>query len=350
MLRVNHPWPPATATQALVLDPRASTIMAAERVLPKTIRTYMAALNRFHTLYLLPQNLVWHNSPLSQKTLMMVNHITRLRHSPDATRGAISTFVRAISWHHHTSFIDHADPSLSEAIVDYRRAIEHTFLDNPIKRRLPFTKAQIRLIARAAYEWAMTRPQFYRIFVLIILSYKAATRISELLRLTRGDLILAPTWLRFNFPTRKTKKRRLPELLYMADDPLSAFCPLKIMSNYLSHQGLLTCPANMSKESFHASLVFPGGFVDYHTGVPTGPISYHQVYNQLVELLAFLKLDPHKFGWHSPRSTAITHMQSAGMSDKDIATHTGHHDITSLGSYAQGTIPSRLKASQHLRL
>ncbi len=280
----------------------------------------------------------------------MINYITYLRYLPNSTRGAISTFIRAISWHHHSSFaLHHADPSNCEAITDYRHAIERTFPDTTINRRVPFTKSQIRSIAYTAYEWALTRPQFYRIFILIVLSYKAATRISELLRLTRGDVIFAATWLRFTFPKRKAKKRREAELLYIANDPTSAYDPHLIMGNYLNHLHILTRPAGTSKEVFNTSLLFPGGHVDVHN-TPTGPISYRQVYNQLVELLFHLGLDHHKFGWHSPRSSAITDMQSAGMSDKDIAIHTGHHDLSSLGSYAQGTIPSRLRASQTLSL
>ena len=117
------------------------------------------------------------------------------------------------------------------------------------------------------------------------------------------------------------------------------------MTNYFNHLDL-----NSPDPSNDKRVIFPGGYINPATGAPTGPISYTQVYNQLVAILQALKLDPKRFGWHSPRSSAIVDMLEAGLTDEQVARHTGHRDTTSLHTYAQGTIPSRLKASTSLSL
>jgi integrase len=332
--------------------------MLSNRVRSTTSNDYVSSLKRFRDSYLIPASMSWHSwcslSTIS-KTHVMINYIIQLRCEDTPTRGSIDTFVRAISWHHHTKLTNDPDPSTSPAIRDLRDAIERSFPDTPIHRRFPFSKNQLRSIACTAYHWAVNgRPDFYRLFVLIILSYKAASRISELLLLTRRDILLTPELFRLNLITRKNKKRRDPSLIYIANDPDSAFCPHKILSDYLAHIGILTCPPGFqsvaAQQAFLSSFVFPGGFVDATTQLPTGPISYTRVYDQLVELLLHLGINPEHFGWHSPRSSAITDMKEAGLSDEAIAAHTGHRDVASLRIYAQGTIPSRLKASQSLSL
>ena len=144
-----------------------------------------------------------------------MNYITQLRHTPDPTRGAIKTVVRALAWHHNTSLTSGPDPLLTPllSVMNYRQAIEESFPDTDTKRRLPLTKLktrQIRLIATTAYKWSTSgRPEYYRLFILIILFYKAATRI---LQLTRKDIVITKDYIRFNFSSRKNKKRRDPSI------------------------------------------------------------------------------------------------------------------------------------------
>ena len=308
---------------------------------------YTSALLRFDKNHLTALSVPpWRLCDHETKVRIIINYITQLRHTPDSTRGAIKTFIRAIAWYHNTSLTSGPDPTTDPIISNYRQAIEGSFPDTDTKRRLPLTKDQIRLIATTAYRWSTSgRPEYYRLFILIILSYKAATRISELLKLTRRDVVLTGGYIRFNFITRKNKKRRDPSISYVAGDTTSPFCPVKIMANYFTLLNL-----NSSDPSSDYRIIFPGGFVNSITGAPTGHISYTQVYNQLICLLQSLNINPALFGWHSPRSSAVVDMMEGGLTDEQIARHTGHRAISSLHTYAQGTIPSRLKASISLSL
>ena len=309
------------------------------------------ALHKFH-FHQLSNNLPWHNLNHDGRVVTILNYITHLRSSSDATRGSIATFCQASSWAHRASLSPGPAPADNELVVNYRKAIERSFDDTPIKKRFPFTRNQTRGIALTALSWARGgRPQYYRIYVLIVLSYKAATRISELLALTRGNVIVAEKHLRFNFLTRKNKKRREACLSFVQSEQGSPLCPVNIVRLYLQDMGLLHPPTNDTElPAFNSRYVFPGGRADVLTGHPISSISYKSVYEQLKTLLLSMDMDPSKFGWHSPRSSAITDMQTAGMSDEAISRHTGHRDIKSLESYKQGTLSSRLAASGHLSL
>ena len=53
------------------------------------------------------------------------------------------------------------------------------------------------------------------------------------------------------------------------------------MTNYFNHLDL-----NSPEPSKDKRVIFPGGYyINPTTGAPTGPISYTQVYNQLVAIL-----------------------------------------------------------------
>jgi integrase len=239
------------------------------------------------------------------------------------------------------------DPTKDHTIKALRDAIETSFPDIPIHRRQPFSKTQLRALASTALNWAREgRPQFYRMYVLIILSYKAATRIDELLKLIRRDVLIEKDHFSFNFPSRKNKKRRLASMVFIAKDPDSILCPHATLIEYLRRMEILTRPTNMSEASFEMQYIFPGAYEYVSTGLPTNHITYSTVNDQLAELIVSIGLDSHNYGWHSTRSSAITHMRQAKLSPDTVAAHTGHHDIKSLQTYDQKSTQDRLIPSK----
>ena len=329
------------------LDPRARDLMKSHRVLEKTSSNYQKALSKFDLHVLQPKRIKWQQLHYADKVTLILNYMTSLRSSSDPTRGAINTFVRAISWHHNTTLNQQMDPTKDHTIAALRDAIETSFPDIPIHRRQPLSKTQLRALTTTALKWAREgRPQFYRMYVLIILSYKAATRISELLKLTRRDVSIEKDHFSFNFPTRKNKKRRLASMVFIAKDPDSVLCPQATLVEYLHRLEIMSCPTNMSEATFEMQYIFPGAYVHTSTGLPTNHITYSTVNEQLAELLVSIGLDSHNYGWHSTRSSAITHMRQANLSPDSVAAHTGHHDINSLQTYDQKSIETRLIPSQ----
>jgi integrase len=265
-----------------------------------------------------------------------------------ATRGSLNGFLNAIFWHHGVFLTPGPNPEQSPEVSVFRKSLELSFPDTPVKRRYPFTANQIRWIVATALEWAAHgRPQFYRIAVLAILAYKTGARISELLHLTRGDVILTlEDYFRLEFKSRKNKKRRVPSFVFVGRDPASAgCCPYAVLFGYLRDM-LLLYPSQrgISKGALDTLCIFPGELGG------ASHITYRAVYDQLREILTALGLDWRTWGWHSPRSSAITHLQDAGFQDSVIAVHTGHRDPKSLQSYSQGTVESRLRVSEALPL
>ena len=113
------------------------------------------------------------------------------------------------------------------------------------------------------------------------------------------------------------------------------------------------CSASASPQdilSWEESFIFPGGLSHVATGLPTGHITYHAVYDQLKLLCDHVGLDVSLFGWHSTRTSGVSDLFSAGLAPHDIAAHSGHRSLKSLEVYNQGTLKSRLKASSSLSL
>jgi integrase len=333
-----------------VFDPRAHILFQENRI--ATAAKLSGPLNRF-TSYLTSLNLIWESLLPIQQHTVLINYLTHLRHSVSPTRGAISDAVRAISFHHRSKLsIDYPDPTKSSVVADYLAAIEKSFPDTPVHRRLPLTKANTASLTLLAHDWATTgRPHFFRMYVLIPLAYKAASRIGEILSLRRKHIIIStsdPQHFVLDFPKRKCKKRREQSLSYVSKDPDSSVCPYETMISYLRQLGILH-PRSFSPEDiqqWEESFLFPGGLVYRSTGLPTGSITYHAVYDQLKALCSHKGLDVSDFGWHSTRSAAITDSLHAGFTQEQVASHSGHADVRSLSIYNQGTITSKLSISK----
>jgi integrase len=335
------------------LHPSVKELLLKHRLHPSTINAYTSSLSKFANFIDFDLS-DYCGLPLSAQHTAILNYIAHLQSSAGSTRGSITSFTAAVGWLHRTTLSDQPNPAQSKAVSDLAAAAERSFPDVPIKRRIPFSKSQIKSIALAAYNLSTVgkRPQFYRIFILIILSYKCASRIAELLALTRKHIEFHPGYFIINFPSRKNKKRREASLSFIAGDKDSILCPLQILIDYLTHLRIFhpLTPSPEHTAIWESSFIFPGGLTCISSGLPTNHISYHQVYDQLVEVLTSLNLDVTLFGWHSPRSTGTTVLLDSGMTRESVAIHTGHRDLRSLDSYDQGTILGRLKASSTLSL
>ena len=293
----------------------------------------------------------WYLTPGQIKHTVIINYITHLRSLPGATRGSISDGIRSISFFHRSLLIDEPDPTSSPSLRDFLAAVENSFPDTDVRRRFPLTRAEIARLTLLSHDWATTgRPHFFRMFILIPLAYRAASRISEILKLRRKDIIFNNSHFVLNFQDRKNKKRRTPSICYIDNDPESCFDLRAAFTAYLTQLRILS-PASSSPNDislWEESFVFPGGLSHTITGLPTGPITYHAVYDQLKLLCTHVGLDVSIFGWHSTRTSGVSDLFSAGLAPHEIAAHSGHRSLKSLDSYDQGTLKSRLKASAFL--
>ena len=342
-----HRFRSLTRTFSPHLDPRASTLFHDHRI--KTAAKLTGAFERFHAF--IPSDIDWNTTPFSVKHTLILNYVTHLRNLPNASRGSITDGIRSISFFHRSLLNNEPDPTSSPSLRDFLAAVENSFPDTDVRRRFPFTRAEIARLTLLSHDWSVSgRPHFHRMFILIPLSYKAASRIGEILQLQRKDVVFSDTHFVLNFPSRKNKKRRTPSLCFIDNDPDSCFDLRAAFTGYLSHLNILR-PASGSPQDFvlwEEAYIFPGGFIDTTTGRPTGPITYHAVYDQLKLLCNHLGLDASLFGWHSTRTSGVSDLFSAGFAPSDIAAHSGHRSLKSLDSYNQGTLKSRLKTSASL--
>ena len=331
---------------APIIVAEAHALMKAHQVsdsgrFPKIVASFTAYLDANH--------IIWRSISYDDREVVIINYLASMRRSPGCTRGAISIFIRAMSWEHVTSLSPSPNPILAPRVKHYLEAIEKSFPDTPRKRRVPFTSIMNNAINALTLAWASRGAHHYwRVHVLNCLDQVAGSRIGELISLKRKNLLILPTHFRIDFEKRKNKKRREANLVYISRAPENDLnCPHQALIQYLSRVNLLLPRSDSPTDIEHWEnhFIFPG---DEHRST-LGHITYKCVYDQLKRVCSTLGYDTHNYGWHSNRASVITTLQSRGMTDETISIYTGHRSTKSLQSYGQGTIEQRLGASQLLQ-
>ena len=230
----------------------------------------------------------------------------------------ITTHVVAISQAHALARFD--DPTRDVRVKSVLRGIRRTH-GRPSTGKHPLLVGDVIAIVRAL---DLTTMAGLRDRALLLLGFAGALRRSELVALTVADLEFRPSGLALRIRKSKTDQEgrgRLVGVSYGSDGT----CPVVAVRLWMQVSGI------MEGQVLRA--------VDRHGRVRAGGLAPKSVCRIVKRLAALAGLDGTEYGGHSLRSGFATSAAAAGVSERDIATVTGHRSLVVLRRYIRhGTL------------
>ena len=250
----------------------------------------------------------------------------------DITYSVINTACAAIAWAHkiagHASPL--ADVQLGEVLEGLKRR-----LAKPRAPKEPFELSHMHLLFDLMDIDSLTD---VRNTLLIILSFYAFLRVSELLSITWSDLEISQNHIKINI--QQSKADQLREGNDVVVSRISgAFCPVKLMETYISMSG--KCWA---ENDFLFCRVFISNGKQFLQ--KTKKMSYSNVIDIVKRKSDAIGLDSKEYSTHSMRAGGATLAANSGVLDRLFQRHGRWKSVQSKNAYIKDSLESRLKVSR----
>lgn len=260
-----------------------------------------------------------------------------LQHVAETTgsRAAVEAAVNAASWAHQLAGLK---PVSSFPFVQAMWAGLQRQLAKPKEKKEPISVEMLVAMVQSA-DGSLAD---LRLMAMALLAFSAFLRCDELVNLRCCDVVFNPSSMILSLPRSKTDQYREGSTVIVARSG-SPTCPVAMLEQYCTR-------ATLDLQS--TGFLFRG-IVHTKKGEKlrrTGHISYTRVRELMLQKVAKLGYDAHKFSMHSFRAGGATAAANAGVPDRLFKRHGRWRSESAKDGYVKDSVESRLSVSRSLNL